>query len=147
MREKIWSLPAKSAPKDDGKGLVYFENKKGHVEFSSIADKDKWQPEGYVKKEARNLHEREVLETKLRKQDDSRLAEQYEKRDMQRHYSESIRHSEIRNMMNQGVFDERSKALLKKGIERTVKKSRKRRESELRLSVNHESASTIRNKK
>jgi hypothetical protein len=148
LADKIWSLPAKAGmPNDNGKGLIYFENKKGHIEFSSIADKDRWQPEGYIKKEARNLHERDMLERRLRRQDDSRLAEQDEKRDMQRHYSESIRHSEIRNMINQGAVDEKSAALLRRGMERTIKRSRKKRKSELRLSVNHESAGTIRNKK
>lgn len=155
-----WSLPAKSAPNDNGKGLIYFENEKGQIEFNSFADRDNWHPKGFVKKEARNLHEREVLEQRLRRQDNSRISKTTEQRDIHRHYSEQVRHSDLRNAIQQGAIcttdndgkqitinlDEKSKSLLKRGMERTNKRKQKKAESEFRLSVNHDSASTIRNK-
>jgi len=160
--ERVWSLPAKSAPNDNGKGVVYFENGKGQVIFNSFGDKDNWHPKGYVKKEARSLAERLSLESKIRNQDNSRLAKQREERDIHRHYSEKVRHSDLRNAINQGEIvlpdtdsqgrkvtvklTEKHKTLLKRGIDRTNKRKQKRTESEFRLSVNHDTSSTIKNK-
>lgn len=151
----IYSLPAKiGTPDDSKKSFVYFENKKGEVDFTSTPEV--YHRPGFEKKEARNLYEREAIEKKLRQKDDLRLSVQFEKQDYTRHYSTKKRHEEFRNAINQGVIvekdkdgntntthlDEQTKDFAKLAMERTNNIAPKRRNSELKFDVNHNDKST-----
>lgn len=134
---------------DSSKSFVYFQNKKGEVDFTSTPNV--YHKPGFEKKEARNLFERESIEKKLREQDDLRLSIQSEKEDYTRHYSTKRRHSDLRHAINQGTIVEKDKDgnsinipidnqtgdFIKLAMERSNKIAPKRRNSELKFDINH----------
>jgi hypothetical protein len=156
--KKLVSLPANTkTPEDSKSNFTYYENKKGQIEFTGTPNQ--WHPEGFVRKTARNLYERLAIEKRIRKQDNERLEQQREKRDIQRHYSTAERHSELRQRLREGqmlitnpetgnkenvVLDERSRTIMKKGMEYTNKKKVKRIDSEFHFSTNHDNKSNVR---
>lgn len=158
--EQIWSMPANiRTPEDSKSNFNYFENAKGEVTFNSL--NDGWQPHGFERKTARNLFERLSVEKRLRNQSDAKLVESYERDDMRRHFSEAERHSNLNAAISQGAIavenpetgdketvylDDKTKSILKKGMQHSINRKPRRKHSDFRLEANHSDSSTIKNK-